>query len=256
MDRKKVLLAGDGAVVAVCRYAPGERHGLHTDTHSRISFLIGGSYREEGRPGPIRMLPGHVLLKSRRAKHEDEFGADGAEIAAVEFVDEDPFEASDAPDLWRQRADGFALRHATSFLEAALAGDLRASKAAGVDLVTATTEHAGRRTAPPRWLVRLQQELEEFALANVDVSARAREAGVHPAHASRLFRQCFDSSITEHAQAQSVRRAYGPLTRGASLSDVALSAGFYDQSHMTRVFRRVTGRTPGAHRAALAAARC
>jgi AraC-like DNA-binding protein len=38
------------------------------------------------------------------------------------------------------------------------------------------------------------------------------------------------------------------------LSDVALAAGFYDQSHMTRVFRRMTGRTPGAHRAMFAAA--
>lgn len=254
MDRKKVLLAGDGVLVAVCRYSAGERHRLHTDTHSRISFLIGGSYREEGQRGPIAMQPGHVLLKSRRAKHEDEFGPAGAEIAAVEFTDEDPFDAANEPDLWRQRADGFALRHATSFLEAALAGDRRAAKTASFDLVSASASDVAENCAAPRWLARLRHELEECSLADVDVAATAKENGAHPAHASRLFRRCFGASITEHAQAQSVRRAIGPLASGAALSDVAVATGFYDQSHMSRVFRRVTGRTPGAMRAMLAAA--
>ena len=253
MLRRKVLLAGDGLVVAVCRYAPGERHGVHTDEHSRVSFLIGGSYREEGRPGPIRMLPGHVLLKSRRAKHEDEFGPNGAAIAAIEFVDDDPFDAADAHDLWRQRDDGFALRHAMAFLEAALAGDEYAAAAAGVDLV-ANVIHSDDRRTPPGWLAQIRQELEHAPLAETDIGARAREAGAHPAHASRLFRRCYGRSITEHAQAQMVRRAVGPLTAGAALSDVALAAGFYDQSHMSRVFKRVTGRTPGAHRTLLMAA--
>jgi len=44
------------------------------------------------------------------------------------------------------------------------------------------------------------------------------------------------------------------LSGAGRLSEIALAAGFYDQSHMTRVFRRVTGRTPGAHRTLLAAA--
>jgi AraC-like DNA-binding protein len=254
MLRKKVLLAGDGFAVAVCRYAPGERHGVHTDTHSRISFLIGGGYREEGRPGAIRMLPGHVLLKSRRAKHEDQFGPDGAQIAAIEFIDDDPFDQSASPDLWRQRVDGFALRHATAFLESGLAGDRHAARTAGFDLVAGSGEASSRRTDAPAWLSRLREELEEHSLASVDVAAQAKDAGAHPAHASRLFRRCYGASITQHAQAHSVRRAMAPLASGASLSEVALAAGFYDQSHMTRVFRRVTGRTPGAHRAMFAAA--
>jgi AraC-like DNA-binding protein len=254
MLRKKVLLAGDDAVVAVCRYAPGERHRPHTDKDSRISFLIKGSYCEEGRPGAIRMAPGHVLLKSRRAKHEDEFGPNGADIVAIEFLADDPFDATAAFDLWRQREDGFALRHAVSFLESALAGDQRAARIAGIDLVAACSEEDVRLGSAPRWLEHLRQELNDLSLAAVDIGARVREAGAHPAHASRLFRRCYGSSITEHAHAQSVRRSIAPLASGASLSEVALTAGFYDQSHMTRVFKRVIGRTPGAHRAMLMAA--
>jgi hypothetical protein len=42
---KRVLVASDDVVVAVSRYAPGERHGPHTDRHSRVSFLVCGGYR-------------------------------------------------------------------------------------------------------------------------------------------------------------------------------------------------------------------
>jgi AraC family transcriptional regulator len=49
-----------------------------------------------------------------------------------------------------------------------------------------------------------------------------------------------------------VRRAIGPLAENmAPLSEVAVAAGFYDQSHMNRVFRRMVGRTPGEYRGVL-----
>jgi AraC-like DNA-binding protein len=35
------------------------------------------------------------------------------------------------------------------------------------------------------------------------------------------------------------------------LSDVALACGFYDQSHLTRVFTRLAGTSPGAWRRVL-----
>ena len=48
-------------------------------------------------------------------------------------------------------------------------------------------------------------------------------------------------------------RVIDPASNFDAVCDVALAAGFYDQNHMSRVFKRVTGRTPGAHRALLMA---
>jgi AraC family transcriptional regulator len=136
-------------------------------------------------------------------------------------------------------------------LEAAVANESCAADAAAADLLS-VRETARDRTAPA-WLTRIKEGIETVSLASVDVAAQARAAGVHPAHASRLFRRCFGASITEHAQTHCVRRALARLGRtDHTLSDIALAAGFYDQSHMTRVFRRVTGITPGAHRVLLA----
>lgn len=200
------------------------------------------------------MRPGDILLKSERAKHEDRFSDEGAYVVAIEFLENDPFAAGPATPYWRQRTDAFAFRHVTAVLEAVHAGDSRGASVAGVDLVTASVyadEH--KRRAPP-WLERLKLELEEHSFATVDVAARARSAGAHPAHASRLFRQCYGASLTEHSHAHGIRRAIGALAQPhLSLSDAAFIAGFYDQSHMNRAFYRMFGRTPGMQRTLLTA---
>jgi AraC-like DNA-binding protein len=201
------------------------------------------------------MRPGDVLLKSRQAVHEDEFGDAGATLLALEFRADDPFAAPDTTNLWRPRSDAVAMRHATALLEAALNHDECSVSVAGADLVADCCDHPPQRSRPD-WIKRLAIELEERSLADISVASRAREAGVHPAHASRLFRQCHGRSITEYAQAHSVRRALAGLAQfDQPLSQVAASAGFYDQSHMNRVFRRVIGRSPQQQRSLLVAAR-
>jgi AraC family transcriptional regulator len=252
--RKKLLMEAPNLRVAVCHYAPGERHKAHTDPHSRVSFLLRGGYHEESSSGAIRMRPGDILLKSERAEHEDRFGDEGAYVAAIEFLDNDPFAAGPAAACWRQRTDVFALRHVTAVLEAVRAGDLRGASVAGVDLVTASVYADEQKRRAPPWLEQLKLELEEYSFATIDVAARAQAAGAHPAHASRLFRQCYGSSITEHAHAHGIRRAIGALAQpNLSLSDAAFTAGFYDQSHMNRAFLRMFGRTPGMQRTLLTA---
>jgi transcriptional regulator GlxA family with amidase domain len=54
----------------------------------------------------------------------------------------------------------------------------------------------------------------------------------------------------QYLAAQRIERAK-QLLRSTSLtpSEVALSTGFADQSHFTKVFRRIAGTTPGRFRA-------
>jgi AraC family transcriptional regulator len=244
------LWTGRAREANVWRYAPGERHAPHTDRWSRISFVLRGGYREESRAGAIRMGPGDILLKSCEVVHEDAYGERGAVLLALEFSGDDAFRHSVGMRCWRKREDAQAIRMAVCLLEAALRGDGAAIEAIGADLLASSHEDGARTRRSPAWLLRLKRDLETEGLKTVDVAARARAAGVHPAHASRLFRRCFGVSPTEHAQTHSIRRALEMMNvSGAALSDVALAAGFYDQSHMNRVFRRVCGCAPGAYRA-------
>jgi AraC family transcriptional regulator len=248
-----ILVSTPRIAVRVCRYAPGERHRRHTDPFSRISYLVRGAFTEDARSGTAMMAPGEVLLKSSAAAHENQFGPHGAVLVALEFLDDDPIADHDA-DLCRKRADARAMRLAIAFVEAGTAGDGAAAEVAGADLVAANDQSTERNA--PGWLRQLSGDLADCGMAGINVAERARQAGVHPAHASRLFRRCYGASITEYAQAHSVRRAVAHLVGEAPLSKIALDAGFYDQAHMNRVFRRVLGRTPAAQRTLMRHAAC
>ena len=59
----------------------------------------------------------------------------------------------------------------------------------------------------------------------------------------------FGLPLAAHVRALRVEAARR-LLRGSTLtlSDVATAAGFADQSHLTRVFKRATGLTPAGYR--------
>jgi AraC family transcriptional regulator len=75
----------------------------------------------------------------------------------------------------------------------------------------------------------------------------AAEIGVHPFHLSRVFRTVHRQSIGEYVQQLRVTYACKQLALPDNdLATTALSAGFADQSHFTKVFKNITGMTPGA----------
>jgi AraC-like DNA-binding protein len=96
---------------------------------------------------------------------------------------------------------------------------------------------------------RAKEMLVEDLLGDTPLAAVAAACGLSPDHFARAFRK--STGLAPHAwllQAR-VERAM-ILLRGhdQSLSEIALTCGFVDQSHFTRVFVRRVGVTPGAWR--------
>jgi AraC-like DNA-binding protein len=82
----------------------------------------------------------------------------------------------------------------------------------------------------------------------------ARALAVSPHHLSRVFRAATGHTIARHRMRLRARSALERLAGGdLDLARLAADLGFADQSHLCRVLRRETGRTPSALRAALAA---
>jgi AraC family transcriptional regulator len=89
---------------------------------------------------------------------------------------------------------------------------------------------------PPRWLV---LSLDEVAAT----------VSVHPVHLARVFRRHFGCTPGDYLRRLRVESACRQLaTTDTPLAEIALAAGFSDQSHLTNSLRRATGMTPGAFR--------
>ena len=77
----------------------------------------------------------------------------------------------------------------------------------------------------------------------------ARAVGVHPVHLAREFRRFQGCTVGEYVRQLRIEYACRALSRGEMpLAEIAMSAGFFDQSHFCRVFREFTGMTPLEYR--------
>lgn len=117
-------------------------------------------------------------------------------------------------------------------------------------LVAEASLAAAREDArPPQWLTRARDLLRARFAAHVTLSDVARVAGVHPVHLARSFRQHYGCTIGEYIRDLRVDFVCRRMRlSNAPLAEIALAAGFADQSHLTRLFKRRMGLTPSEYR--------
>jgi AraC family transcriptional regulator len=98
---------------------------------------------------------------------------------------------------------------------------------------------------PPRWLREARELLNTQFAEKLSLEAIAQAVGVHPTHLAREFRRRYRCTVGQYIRDLRIEGARRELsTSDAPVAEIALAAGFSDQSHFTRVFKRHTGLTP------------
>jgi AraC-like DNA-binding protein len=103
-------------------------------------------------------------------------------------------------------------------------------------------------------VARVRALLDDDLTGALSLDGLSREAGVQPLALLRAFRKAVGCTPQAYRTARRLGRAKAALGRGKeSLVEVALAAGYCDQSHFTRVFHQWIGMTPGQYRASVRA---
>lgn len=78
----------------------------------------------------------------------------------------------------------------------------------------------------------------------------AREAALSPSHFAQLFKRTIGMSPMQFVMTYRVEQAKKKLAnRETPLIDIAMSCGFADQAHFSRVFKQIAGESPSKYRA-------
>jgi AraC family transcriptional regulator len=107
----------------------------------------------------------------------------------------------------------------------------------------------GRSRQPPVWLSQAEELIRTHFLDSLDLDAIGGRIGVTALHLARRFREHYGVSPATYVRQLRIEWAADQLAAGSgSISEIALAAGFADQSHFTREFKRQAGLPPGRYR--------
>ncbi len=112
-------------------------------------------------------------------------------------------------------------------------------------------DHLGRPPERPPLTRGLADNLRDLLDAHLPEALTLAEAaetlGAHPAYLVRCFGSRFGLPPHRYLTGRRVDHARRLLLTGAPAADVAASAGFTDQAHLTRHFKRYLGTTPARY---------
>ncbi|UJW76738.1 helix-turn-helix domain-containing protein [Rhizobium sp. SL42] len=103
----------------------------------------------------------------------------------------------------------------------------------------------------------VRRRITDYIEAHLDMQVSLAElaaiAGLSEFHLQRMFRASCGVSPHGWVQHRRLARAKTLLAGGDPIAQIASACGFSSQSHMTRVFKAMTGTTPSAYRHSVAA---
>ena len=112
-------------------------------------------------------------------------------------------------------------------------------------LESETLVPAGRETDA---IATIRQYLDHHFAEDTSIETLANLVGLSPFYLIRSFRQRMGLPPHSYQRQVRLRHAKQALKTDKPLADIALETGFYDQSHLNRVFKQTFATTPGQYR--------
>lgn len=243
-----------GIEVTELTYSPGLELPRHSHEEAGFALVIDGTYVEDYGRRNLRCRTSSVSFTPAGMEHVNRF--DAAPVRCLTVV---------LQHNVLKRIDGAPLRDpfeehggTLTLLAQQLLGEMRtgddASPLAIEGLVLAMIAKAGRvahaeKTRVTPVIKRVREIVEARFTEPLSLGCIADAVDRHPVYIASTFRRAYGETIGDCVRRLRVDYARRQLTRSDTpIVEIAMNAGFANQSHLTRAFRQATGTTPAAYR--------
>jgi AraC family transcriptional regulator len=248
-----------GLSLTETRYAPGTRLPEHSHEQAYFCLVLGGTFTEwvAGRARACR--PSTLLYHPPRELHSDDFHEHEGLCFNLELGPQWLARTRERLPIFLEPAlfDGGPLPNLCSQIYSELHRLDSASVLAIEGLTLEVLAQMSRRGLDrparpvPGWLTEVRALLQDRFSEPLTLATLAHQVGVNPTHVARAFRQHFGCTVGGFVRRLRIEFARSRVVASEDpLVEVAVAAGFFDQSHFTRTYKRLTGMSPAAHRAA------
>ncbi|MFI9815050.1 AraC family transcriptional regulator [Saccharothrix variisporea] len=233
---------------------PDHTYPMHTHDTWTLLLIDEGTVQFELDHHEHGALRSHVTLLPPHVPHDGRSATPHGFRKRVLYLDTDLLD----PDLTGRAVDQPALpdpllRHRIHQLHHTLAhpGEQLAAQSRLTLVVDRLTHHLLRTTPSPVRDPGLAKDLRDLLDANVhsglSLTTAATLLGAHPTHLVRSFSREYGIPPHQYLTGRRVDLARRLLLSGLPPAEVAARAGFYDQSHLSRHFKRLVGTSPGRY---------
>ena len=227
----------------------------HTHWRAFFALLLRGRYVETVGRSELGYSPFDLGFHPESLRHADRIAADDTRFFLVELEEswirrlrECGRNIASEPRLCGGRAAAVALRLYREFRAAD--GFSPAVETLALELLGELLPRGPARPPPP-WVAMVSEWIRTEYPRRLMLKEIARELGLHPVYLARAYREHTGRSVGECVTQARLRYAARRLSQagpGVALSEIALDAGFADQSHFTKTFRGQMKMTPGEFR--------
>jgi AraC family transcriptional regulator len=240
------------------------KHGSELAWHHHetptICFVLQGAFTEAWRGGSITCSSSTLKVTPAGERHCDQFSRGDVRGLLIEARDTlvaaiRPYSAilDERVSFNGGLVSAIAWRLYNEMLRMD-AGAPLAMEGLLLELIAAASRLQDRNgiSSRPSWLEHARDQIHDDLAARPSLTGLAESVGVHPVMLARAFRRAFGCSVGEYVRSLRIERATRQLAdTDLPLAEIALAAGFSDQSHFSNLFRRHNGLSPFRFRRAL-----
>jgi AraC family transcriptional regulator len=238
------------------------RHGAELPWHHHetptICFVLNGAFTELWRGGSIACTSSTLKITPAGERHWDRFNRGDVRGLLIEADDEQVAAIRPYSAVLDERESyqggglagiGWRVYHEMQRMDPAAPLAIEGLLLELVATASRLREHNGVERGRPRWLEEARDRIHAELGSRPSLSGLAQSVGVHPVTLARAFRRAFGRTVGEYVRNLRIERAALQLAETElPLAEIALAAGFSDQSHFSNLFRQHTGLSPSKFR--------